>query len=290
LINQPAWLDPRWIWPSPQCYRNPGEPLAAFDARIRETLTRIASWGCMAFPTVHAFDRNGAGTEQEAREALLLAREWADSFDLIGIAPFTDMRRNDAGTIGGMEVYPALRTIVRSFQFANPRERPNRYDGWVPAVGRATTLTHKLSQSTRHPYLDEADKAVLKAALEGGLDPDPDPDPIDEVLARLHAAHQRERNKYPAQIARPEDAAAIMNATALACADDGWGLSAKPGGNRVFSEAHNRDIAYDIFHRMPQDRLYDAATGEWWIMKVQPPSLAEHHHDPNRPWLAPVAL
>lgn len=115
----------------------------------------------------------------------------------------------------------------------------------------------------------------------------PIPDNItmpDSLLPDLHA----ERAKYPERLQDPEDAADILNAVAWKHRADGWGLSAKPRGNNVFSEGHGKFVAYDILHHKPTDTLWDVATGEWENFVPQWAHQPEHHHDPDRPWLAPV--
>lgn len=167
--DQPAWLDPDRHWPSPQCYREPGEPLATFDAACRAVLRRLAGWGCQIVPTVHAYDRNGLGTDAEAVEALSCVRSWADLVPIIGLLPFCDRRQGhlNGRPIGGMALYPTIRAAVRALALANPRERPNRFDGWLPRfASHAATLRNKLGQSTAHPFLTPADKALLLSLLE----------------------------------------------------------------------------------------------------------------------------
>lgn len=97
-----------------------------------------------------------------------------------------------------------------------------------------------------------------------------------------------ERAKYGA---RPTEAdlCTMLNAIAAKHAADGWGLSRKDGGNGCFSQPHGFRIALDILHHKPTDTLYDvfgsageASTPQW--------SIAEHHHDPSRPWVAPVGV
>lgn len=105
----------------------------------------------------------------------------------------------------------------------------------------------------------------------------------DSLLADLEA----ERAKYPARLVGSVDAAAILNAVAWKHRGDGWGLSAKPSGNHVWSIGHQEWVAYDILHHKPTDTLWDVATGEWENFIPQW-SQAEHHHNPERPWLAPV--
>lgn len=105
----------------------------------------------------------------------------------------------------------------------------------------------------------------------------------DSLLADLQA----ERAKYPERLEFSTDAADILNAVAWKHRSDGWGLSAKPSGNAVHSIAHSQPVAYDILHHKPTDTLWDVATGEWENFIPQW-SQAEHHHNPERPWLAPV--
>lgn len=116
--------------------------------------------------------------------------------------------------------------------------------------------------------------------------PEPTPTPMpmpDSLLADLQA----ERAKYPDELEFEHEASEILNSVAWKHRVDGWGLSAKPSGNHVFSRAHGVFVAYDILHHKPTDTLWDVATGEW-VNFVPQWSQAEHHHNPDRPWLAPV--
>lgn len=118
--------------------------------------------------------------------------------------------------------------------------------------------------------------------------PEPAPTPVPTMPDSLLADLQAERAKYPAKLEREEQAAEILNAVAWKHRGDGWGLSAKPNGNNVLSEQHDVLVAYDILHHKPTDTLWDVATGEWENMTIQWAHQPVHHHDPDRPWLAPV--
>ena len=69
----------------------------------------------------------------------------------------------------------------------------------------------------------------------------------------------------------------ILNAVAWKHRGDGWGLSAKPSGNNVYSLRHEQFVAYDILHAievafgtMPLTVL-TAATAE---ESLRPPGIA----------------
>jgi hypothetical protein len=120
--------------------------------------------------------------------------------------------------------------------------------------------------------------------------PAPEPEPTMPIdTTRLYAALQAERAKYPATLADDEHAATIMNDAVYAVRDEGWGLSAKPDGNRVWSREHNQYISYDAVHHKPTDTIHDAATDEWPAMRIVAPHQVAHHGRADRPWLAPVA-
>lgn len=149
-----------------------------------------------------------------------------------------------------------------------------------PAVVRAE---HEFT-----PYVPATTPVPAPPAAPGPIPRPPVEEPPVPMPESLLLDLQMERAKYPAHLARPEDAAAILNAVAWAHRGDGWGLSAKPSGNNVYSLRHQRFVAYDILHHKPTDTLWDVATGEWENMQVQWSHQPIHHNDPNRPWLAPL--
>jgi hypothetical protein len=118
--------------------------------------------------------------------------------------------------------------------------------------------------------------------------PEPTPEPMPIDTTRLHAALQAERAKYPDTLADDEQAATIMNDALWTVRDEGWGLSAKPDGNRVWSREHDRYVSYDAVHHKPTDTIHDAATDEWPAMRIVAPHQVAHHGRADRPWLAPV--
>jgi hypothetical protein len=118
--------------------------------------------------------------------------------------------------------------------------------------------------------------------------PEPTPEPMPIDTARLHAALQAERSKYPDTLTDDEQAATIMNDALWTVRDEGWGLSAKPDGNRVWSREHDRYVSYDAVHHKPTDTIHDAATDEWPAMRIVAPHQVAHHGRADRPWLAPV--
>ena len=111
----------------------------------------------------------------------------------------------------------------------------------------------------------------------------PQPEPVmpESLIDSLRA----ERAKYGATLTK-EQQGQLLNAVAWKHRADGWGLSTKRSGNNVPSP-QGVPIAYDILHHQPTDTLWDAATAEseYRITWGQ----AEHHHNPDRPWLAPIA-
>lgn len=115
--------------------------------------------------------------------------------------------------------------------------------------------------------------------------PTPEPTPMPEP-ANLKADVEAERAKYPAMLTHDQPAK-ILNAVAWKHRADGWGLSVKRGGNRVPSP-QGVDVAYDILHHKPTNRLFDALTGD--LAGVVTWGETSYHGDPvGRPWLAPIA-
>lgn len=87
----------------------------------------------------------------------------------------------------------------------------------------------------------------------------------------------------------PQQLGEMLNEVAWQHRGAGWGLSRKNGGNRVPFPGGGT-IAADILHHKPTDTLWDcfqAATGPE-ATALPTWGQAEHHRDPDRPWVAPV--
>lgn len=120
-------------------------------------------------------------------------------------------------------------------------------------------------------------------------DPTPEPEPMPVDTSRLYAALKAERAKYPATLTADAQAASILNAACWVVRDEGWGLSAKPSGNRIWSNEHQQHVSYDALHHKPTDTIWDVATDEWQAMRIVEPHNVAHHGRADRPWLEPVA-
>lgn len=119
--------------------------------------------------------------------------------------------------------------------------------------------------------------------------PDPKPKPKPEepkpMPDSLKPDLENERAKYPATLTHDQPAK-ILNAVAWKNRADGWGLSAKPHGNRV-PAPQGIDVAYDILHHKPSNKLFDCLTGD--LQGVVVWGETSYHNDPTgRPWVAPV--
>ena len=101
----------------------------------------------------------------------------------------------------------------------------------------------------------------------------------------LEAEVRAERAKYPAVLTEDQPAK-ILNAVAWKHRALGWGLSVKKAGNRVPSP-QGVDVAYDILHHKPTDTLWGCFTDE--LRATVNWGQEAHHHNPDRPWLAPIA-
>ncbi len=142
-------------------------------------------------------------------------------------------------------------------------------------------------------WLDEAEIASLPVytipgpvVVEPPVDPPIEPpDTEPEMPESLESAVRAERAKYPVLLTIDQPAK-ILNAVAWAHRADGWGLSVKKNGNNVPSP-QGVPVAYDILHHKPTDTLWGCGTGEWHTFTVNW-GLEDHHHNPERPWLAPI--
>jgi hypothetical protein len=121
--------------------------------------------------------------------------------------------------------------------------------------------------------------------------PQPIPDPVSPPMATpdsLAADVARVRARVDG-LPTPQQLGEMLNEVAWTHRSKGWGLSRKNGGNRVPFPGGGT-IAADILHHQPTDTLWDvfnAATGEGAIATATW-MQTEHHHDPDRPWVAPV--
>jgi hypothetical protein len=169
--SRPLWLTDR-VWPSAQAYRNAGESLSAFDARVTTTLQRLTGYGCMGLTLTPAFyTRNGSVSVEAIAECMPLYERWLWDFNIVCVMPFADRRPT------GMTEHPELREHARAFQYAVPATRPNRFDYWKPAGQSAeAVLQNKLGQSRAavvlEPYLRE-----LILGLVNDTEPEPGPAP-----------------------------------------------------------------------------------------------------------------
>jgi hypothetical protein len=122
--------------------------------------------------------------------------------------------------------------------------------------------------------------------------PPPPPVPIPVPPMALPASlfeHVKDVRARVDGLPTPEQLGQMLNEVAWRNRLAGWGLSRKNGGNRVPFPGGGT-IAADILHHQPTDTLWDVfnaatgpdatATATW--------GQTEHHHDPDRPWVAPV--
>jgi hypothetical protein len=107
----------------------------------------------------------------------------------------------------------------------------------------------------------------------------------DEVFATLRAVCAR----YPyATVQDRAHLGAILNETAWAHRDEGWGLSRKEGGTNVPSPVGL--IAEDVLHHRPTNLHWDvlqAAGVGYPLQPIQTDAIGPMR-DPARPWVAPV--
>ena len=120
-------------------------------------------------------------------------------------------------------------------------------------------------------------------------EPEPTPMPDPESLAPLVQDVFARRLGHLTRPATNDECAAVLNEVAWIKRADGWGLSAKPGGNNAAQPKTGIRVAYDILQNRnyaPPDDLWDALGPS-----ENPKPLwgkAHPHNDPNRPWVPPV--
>jgi len=192
---RPSWVTDR-VWPSVQAYRNAGESLQAFDARVTFALQRVSKYGCMGLTLTPAFyTRNGSVPVSDITECMPLYEKWMWEFNIVCVMPFADRRPT------GMEQHKELREHARAFQYAVPSTRPNRFDYWKPASTSAEEiLKNKLGQSRAAVVLEPYLRELILNLVEGeGSEPQPGPEPpsngnqASEELALM----QQMKNEHP---------------------------------------------------------------------------------------------
>jgi hypothetical protein len=218
--SRPAWVTNR-VWPAVQTYRKPGEALAAFEARVTEMFTRVASYGLPMVMVPRFDDFNGTGTVAQTLEAMPIYRKLFDLFQIIGFLPFADRRGN------GISSNADLKAWAMAFKLANPA-RPNRYDYWTPSNGDLkSVLKNKFGQSTSLISLTKEEKEYIvdALALVQGQSSVPTPPPVQDpptsnvipnckdILDAVWASHPTEVQRLLAASDAYEAAAAAHGAS-----------------------------------------------------------------------------
>lgn len=163
-----AAYDPDLCWFSPQLYLQQGESLAEFEQRCWDTCEVIKKYGYNSIPTVQAYDRNGLFDLSTCRALVPIFEQLLQRQDVIGLLPFTSMRRGQVGNkpIGGLEQYPALKMDWEQLTWMNPEERPSRWSYWDSTfTPRRFRLKEKLRQDRFLVQLDREDKELLLGLL-----------------------------------------------------------------------------------------------------------------------------
>jgi len=138
-LDQDGWPDPKpsWVtervWPSIMAYRNAGESLSAFDARLTAILRRVRGYDRPMFLTPAFYTRNGAVPVSDILACMPLYDRWMREFEIVGFMPFADRRPT------GMLQHPEFRVWARAFLAASVR--PTRHDYWT-SDGPATEPMH----------------------------------------------------------------------------------------------------------------------------------------------------
>jgi hypothetical protein len=166
--TRPDWVTSR-VWPSLMAYRDPGEPLSAFEASVRADLERIARYGAPGIALTPGFyTRNGTAPLSEVLECMAVYERAIRDFGIVCVMPFADRRPT------GMLDHPELKAWALAF--ARAAERPSRWDYWQSEHADPDfVLSEKLKQTTPNIALSPAEKTRILGLL--GQKPGPDPDP-----------------------------------------------------------------------------------------------------------------
>jgi hypothetical protein len=194
-----------------------------------------------------------------------------------------DVIFGQGGDEGGLQALVAGRRVLLDTgdcRFIHPYREGDRFAAAYVRAGESEF--HEITRAE----LDQL--PTFEIPSEPPIDPPPSPEEpavpdsllplVEQVFARRLGSLSR-----PATV---DECAAVMNEVAWLARADGWGLSKKPGGNHGTQPRTDIPIAYDILQHKPSDTLWDALgpsedpTPKW--------GEAEPHHDPNRPWIAPV--
>lgn len=150
----PWWVNRDRTFPTTILYRDQNESLVAFDARQREKLSRMFSWGMPLGVIPQAFDRAWGGAGKDAAiEAYPVIDQLVRDFMPIVIMPFTDMRP------GGMNDHPEIKQRYKRMALACVR--PNTYDGWLCSQWKQKLRSEKLDYTRL--ILRPEEKAYLRS-------------------------------------------------------------------------------------------------------------------------------
>ena len=185
-------------------------------------------------------------------------------------------------------LYQGRRILIQSgtCRFIKARRDGNQLSiAWVQEdAGRASILWLSLSELLTFPDVSSVPSNPSQPPTPP-QNPNTPPMPMPDSLAADVARVRARVNGLPT----PEQLGQMLNEVAWQHRDKGWGLSRKNGGNRVPFPGGGT-IAADILHHKPTDTLWDvfnAATGDG-ATAAPAWGQTEHHHDPDRPWVAPV--
>ena len=142
------------IWPGVQAYRGASESLADFENSVTAVLDKVRGYGLPICLVTRFDDFNGTSSIERTLECMPLYEEWIREYPIVAHLPFSDRRGN------GIAANQSLWNWARTFQYAIPFGRPNRFDYWRPSgVSIKEILENKFGQTRAsvviEPYLRE---------------------------------------------------------------------------------------------------------------------------------------
>jgi len=279
-LDSRSWIPgtPDWItnnvWPAIQAYRSADETLDSFNSKINHVIDIVSKYNQPMCLVTRFDDFNGSTSIEKTLECMLLYEKWLRDYNFVAHMPFADRRGN------GISKNESLWKWARTFQYAIPSGRPNRFDYWRPKNSSIKDiLKNKLGQSRSAVVLEKYLRDDILNQYNN------EPIKLDESLLR-----QITKDiwiKHDGQ-----NSGVILNEIAYVYNQEVnkefLGLSYKPGGFNAEQPHTGKKIASDIVQEKPKSgeifsTMYDVLSDNGPMFKVSDP-----HNNPDRIWLPAV--
>jgi hypothetical protein len=143
---------------------------------------------------------------------------WIRAYNFVGHMPFSDRRGN------GISANESLWKWARTFQYAIPAQRPNRFDYWRPTgLTEQQVLENKFGQTRTAVVIEPYLRDYILSFDNGHQEPTEWPDLLSIVKSV--------RSRYPELVTVDQCVAIINDIAKSAPPEYEFGLLKKPGGN-----------------------------------------------------------